>query len=166
MEFNVSYDHSSLRKVRTVFSLNEVNGYASAGHGVLFERMEANPDLYSQMCIFRNKETGKFVQAESRRFMRQYGEWYEYPEDHWDEILSVKEYARPRTLLHDWAAYVLPSDPQIGEEFYVEDLIEDVLVTEFWSNKIFAVDGIARWDGAGLEFKRELFDSSQCVIVG
>ena len=80
--------------------------------------------------------------------------------------MPVKIYARKRSLNFDWAAYVLPLDPREGETFYVEDLIEDILVSEFWGEKIYSVDGIANWDGKGLEFRRDLYDSSECMVVG
>jgi hypothetical protein len=60
----------------------------------------------------------------------------------------------------------LPLGVQEAEELYIEDLIEDALVTEFWGEKTYAVDGIAVWDGTQLNFKRELFDEWQCLIVG
>ena len=104
--------------------------------------------------------------AESRHFPVQYGGWEELTEDNWEQILPVKTYARKRSLNFDWAAYVLPLDPCVGETFYVEDLIEDILVSEFWGEKIYAVDGIANWDGKVLEFRRELYDSSECMVVG
>ena len=80
--------------------------------------------------------------------------------------MPVKIYARKRSLNFDWAAYVLPLDPLEGETFYVEDLIEDILVSEFWGEKIYAVDGVANWDGRGLGFRRDLYDSNECMIVG
>ena len=166
MNFNVNYEHSSLRIVKTVYSIYDLNQYVKQGHVVLIEDMHPKPDLYVKSKIYRNVENGEYRVAPSRNYVRQYGETVDLEKQVWEEIREIMTYARPRTLTHDWAAYVLPLDTDINEELYIEDLIEDVLVTEFWREKIYAEDGIARWDGSRLVFKRELFDSRECVIVG
>ncbi len=168
MEFNVRFDRASVapRLIETVFELDEVNAHISNGRVVLFEPIQLNERLYRKGFIFKNYTNGHCRFAESRHFPIQYGGWEELTEDNWEQILPVKIYARKRTLNYDWAAYVLPLDSHVGELFYVEDLIEDILVSEFWGEKIYAVDGIAIWDGKGLEFRRELYDSSECMIIG
>ena len=168
MEFNVRFDRASVapRLIETIFELDEVNAHISNGRVVLFELIELNERLYRKGFIFKNYTNGHCRFAESRRFPVQYGRWEELTEDNWEQILPVKIYARNRSLNFDWAAYVLPLDPREGETFYVEDLIEDILVSEFWGGKIYAVDGIANWDGKGLEFRRDLYNSSECMIVG
>ena len=168
MEFNVRYNQASdaLRIIETIFELDEVNAHISNGRVVLFEPIKLNQRLYREGFIFKNYKNGHCRFAESRRFPVQYGRWEELTEDNWEQILPVKIYARKRSLNFNWAAYVLPLDPREGETFYVEDLIEDILVSEFWGEKIYAVDGIAIWDGKDLEFYRELYDSSECMIVG
>ena len=168
MEFNVRFNQASgaLRHIETIFELDEVNAHISKGRVVLFERIQLNERMYHEGFIFKNYMNGHCRFAESRRFTVQYGGWMELTEDNWEQILPVKIYARNRSLNFDWAAYVLPLDPHVGETFYIEDLIEDVLVSEFWGQKIYAVDGIAKWNGIGLEFRRDLYDSSECMVVG
>lgn len=168
MEFNVRFDRTSVapRLIETIFELDEVNAHISDGRVVLFEPTQRNERLYREGFIFKNYINGHCRFAESRHFPVQYGGWEELTEDNWEQILPVKIYARKRSLNYDWAAYVLPLDPHVGETFYVEDLIEDILVSEFWGGKIYAVDGIAIWDGKCLEFRRDLYDSSECMVVG
>ena len=168
MEFNVRFDRASVapRLIETVFELDEVNARISNGRVVLFEPIQLNERLYREGFIFKHYTNGQCRFAESRHFPVQYGRWEELTEDNWEQILPVKIYARKRSLNFDWAAYVLPLDPHVGETFYVEDLIEDILISEFWGGKIYAVDGIANWDGKGLEFRRDLYNSSECMIVG
>jgi hypothetical protein len=168
MEFNVRYDRTSMpaRIVKTVYDLNEANEYISKGHEVLFERIDLNSALYSDGFIFKNRNTGQCQFAESRKFVVQYGRTVHLSEDEWDIVIPVRHYARKRSLNIDWAAYVIPLNPEESEIFYVEDLIEDILVSKFWSSKIYAVDGIAKWNGDDLEFRRDLYDSSECMIVG
>ena len=168
MEFNVRYDRTYMppRIVKTVYELNEANDYLSKGHTVLFERIDLNSALYSNGFIFKNRSSGQCQIAESREFYVQYGRTIHLSEDEWELVIPVKHYARERSLNIDWAAYVIPLEPKEGELFYVEDLIEDILVSEFWSSKIYAVDGVAKWNGHELEFRRDLYDSSECMIVG
>ncbi|MDA9367426.1 hypothetical protein N9R40_02110 [bacterium] len=168
VEFNVRFNQASgaLRPIETIFELEEVNAHISNGRVVLFELIELNERLYREGFIFKSYMNGHCRFAESRLCPVQHGGWEELAEDNWEQIMPVKIYARKRSLNLDWAAYVLPLDPHEGETFYVEDLIEDILVSEFWGEKIYAVDGIANWDGKVLEFRRELYDSSECMIVG
>lgn len=127
---------------------------------------DLNSTLYSNGFIFKNRNTGQCQFAESREFVVQYGRTVHLPEDEWEIVIPAKHYARERSLHFDWAAYVIPLKPEENELFYIEDLIEDILVSEFWSSKIYAVDGIANWNGHDLDFRRELYDSSECMIVG
>ena len=168
MEFNVRFNRVSVapRHIETIFELEEVNVHISNGRVVIFEPIQLNERLYREGIIFKNYMNGHCIFAESRHFPIQYNGWKELAEFEWEEILPVKIYARKRSLNINWAAYVLPLDPRVGETFYVEDLIEDILVTEFWGQKIYAVDGIADWNGKGLELRRDLYDSSECKIVG
>ena len=138
MEFKVRFDRPSIapRLIKTIFEIEEANAYISNGRVVLFESTKLNKRLYREGFIFKNYTNGDCRFAESRHFPIRYGGWEELTEDVWEKILPVKIYARKRTLNFDWAAYVLPLDPHIGETFYVEDLIEDVLISEFWGEKI------------------------------
>ena len=168
MEFNVNYDrgYNSPRIVKTVFSLKEANDFIEQGHKVIFQPVQLNEELYSHEFIFKNRQDGHCKLAPSRVFHAQYARRVEFPEEEWEQIMPVKHYARQRSLKIDWAAYVIPLEPKVGEVFYVEDLIEDILVSEFWRNKIYAVDGIAKWNGHELEFRRDLYNSSECMMIG
>lgn len=166
MDFNVNYHHHDLRRVETVFSLRKLNKYWAAGHVTLLEKIRLKEELFTKGYIFRDRETGEYIEAESRIYGTRLEGVVELPEEDFEEICSVKRYARRRSLTADWAAYILPLGVQEGEELYIKNLIEDVLVSEFWGEKIYAVDGIAVWDGARLNFKRELFDENECLIVG
>ena len=168
MEFNVNFDRSynAPRIVKTVFDLEEANTYISEGRIVLFKSVKTNRKLYSKGYLFKHRQTGQCRIEQARQFPIQYAGWEELSEDEWEQILPVKDYARARTLEHDWAGYVLPLEPRLGEIFYIEDLIEDIFVSEFWGSKIYAVDGIASWNGSELKLRRDLYRSSECYIVG
>lgn len=168
MEFNVRFDRSYMppRTVKTVFALDEVNEFISQGHLVLFEKVKPNKKLYSKGFIFQSAKDSRCIFAPSRHFPVQHSGWETLSEDEWNEVMPITEYARERSLNYTWAAYVMPLAPEVGETFYVEDLIEDILVSEFWGSKIYAVDGIATWNGSALKFRRELYDSGECMIVG
>jgi hypothetical protein len=168
MEFNVKYDRSANapRIVKTVFDLNEANDCVAKGHTVIFQPVQLNDELFSHNFVFKNRNDGQFRIAESRVYFVQYGRRIELPEEEWELVMPVKYYARERSLNTEWAAYVLPLDPKEGEIFYIEDLIEDIRVNEFWSSKIYAVDGVAEWNGHELEFRRDLYKESECMIMG
>lgn len=64
------------------------------------------------------------------------------PGDEFEKICPVKRYVRRCFLTADWASYLLPLEVQEGAELFIENLIEDVLITEFWGDqsRILSVD--------------------------
>ena len=166
MEFNVNYDKSSLKIVKTVYSTDEMNEYVKLGHTVIPKLIKPADDLYSQSHLFSNKLTGEYESASSREEFIQYSGVRILPEESWDKVFTVKNYSRKRSLICNWGAYILPLNTVNDEILYIEDLIEDIKVSEFWGAIIYAVDGVARWTGESLELDMSLFDSSECRIVG
>jgi hypothetical protein len=166
VDFKVKYDISKIRHVKTVFTLQELNNASDDGHKVIIRKTKKNKELYQHEVIFQNVSTGEFVSGPSRNFYRQYGESIILDEADWKQIAKTKRYTRKQTLLNDWAAYLLPKNVEVGEELYVENIIEDIYVSEFWGSKIFAVDGVAVWIGTTLQFKRELYKDNELFLVG
>lgn len=161
--YSIKVDQSDYRTVKTVNTVQAVNDAKEAGHTCLLVEIKTNPKLYSNSHLFHNFSTGEVVQAEARKFYVQYGDIVEYPEDEWELVSSFKYYSRNRKLNEKWAAYVLPKGVQSGETLYIENMIEDILVTEFWSSKFYAENGVATWDGENLKINTSIYEGVHFV---
>jgi hypothetical protein len=168
MVYFVKYEISSLRTVRTVYELEEVNHWVSLGHIIKIEKLKRTDGIYWKSSIFRNRKTGEYITAESRDFM--FGGYkathVTLSEEDFEEICRIKSYTRTRRTEFDWAAYILPLNPEIGEELYIEDLIEDIEVAVQTNPTLFAVNGVAKWSGTELELRRDLYNNIKYDIIG
>ena len=52
---------------------------------------------------------------------------------------------------------MIPKGPVAGERFYIQDVIEDIFIQEFWYSLISADDGEAVWNGTDLEIDESLY---------
>jgi hypothetical protein len=163
--FQIQND-KELPVVKTAYDIDEVNEYVKNGHRSILREIKRNPRLQSNFCIFRNRINGLLVEAPAREFGVQYGEWIEYPEVDWELILESTYYAREREPNQSWAAYILPLGLQANTAVYLEDIIEDVYVGEFWYSLHYASDAIALWTGDDLEIDYQLLKDRYVPLVG
>lgn len=160
---SVYADTSRIRKVETTYHIEEVNEARSNGCICLIRRRELNSDLQFECLILRNRENGNFVIVPSRTVYQQYRESEVYSEDEWETVQEVEGYARIPKTECNWGAYILPKDPQVGEEFLIVDLIEDLVATSFWYSKTAATSAIATWDGKDLIIDHS---SYRMILIG
>jgi len=163
MTYNNS-KHGNLRNVETSFDIKRVNIASQAGLICLFKKRAKNPDLRFNELILRHRISGQFVSVPDRMVFQQYDKsptYYE--EDEWLLIEEVKGYARPSPHLSSWGFYILPEDAGIGEKFFIPELIEDLLATEFWGTKIAAETAVATWTGEDLVIEPS---SYRRVLIG
>ena len=150
---------NDLRVIKTVYDTMKLNSAQKDGHHCLIKKIERTGNLYSYWCLFRNYKTGEYEFMPSRKNYVQYGEEKNYPEEEWEIIEKVKFYNRVRnSSALGWAAYIIPKDAKVGERFYIEDIIEDILMEHFWSSKFAATDGECIWNGNDIEIDKSLYD--------
>jgi hypothetical protein len=154
---------NSLRVVETVTDLIKVEERKKKGHMVLFETCEPKEELYRSRILFKELATGKFSWAEDRFMVVQYGSIQYFSEEEYEQVITVREYPRQKTLTRSWGAYILPLNISIGERVYVEDLLQDVSMGDFWSSTIMAHAGEAVWDGEKLIFDETLWEDHGLV---
>ena len=87
----------------------------------------------------------------------------EFPESEWELVHSYEKYHRTRAGNQNWAAYVLPLAPSVQERFYIENMIEDIIVQRFWGALIVADDGEAIWNGNDLDIDHKLYEDFKIV---
>ena len=105
--------------------------------------------------IHQNRYPERTVIVPRRTLYRQYGRIIEYPESEWEQTGTITVY-NGRNLIPNWGAYIIPKDAKIGESFYVQTVLEDIIATDFWG-PILAQDEIARWNGNDLEIDLERY---------
>lgn len=148
----------SLRVVKTVDCQDALNEARENGHITIVRRLERNPKLYSSCLLLQNYKDGRYAEVPSRTVYRQYAqEKLEYPESEWKCLHRYDYYHRSRRANKSWAAYVIPKGPVAGERFYIQDVIEDIFIQEFWYSLISADDGEAVWNGTDLEIDESLY---------
>ena len=152
----------NLRVVKTVRNLNELTSDISKTNHVLFQRVTRNPSFATERMLLRNYSDLTIVDVPSRSFYRRDG-LQEYSEDQWELVHFFKSYSGNNSD-EGWAAYLVPKDAEVGERFYIEEVIEDIVAEIFWGTAIPANDGEAFWNGKGLDLDTTVYDES--FVVG
>lgn len=139
-----------LREVATIYDASELNAELSAGSLCIVKRKERNSELVLSALLLRNRLTGEYAEVPSRvSSQRRHGS-ISYSEEEWELVQTVEGYARRIRHEGNWGAYILPADAQIGERFYIRELIEDLVASKFWGSVFPAESAEADWDGSEL----------------
>ena len=152
----------NLRVVKTVRNLNELTSDICKTNHVMFQRVTRNPSFATERMLLRSYADLTIVDVPSRSFHRRDG-WHEYSEEEWELVYFFKSYSGNNSD-EGWAAYLVPIDAEVGERFYISELIEDVVAERFWGSIIPAIDGEAIWSGKDLVLDAAIYDES--FIVG
>jgi len=147
---------NNLRVVKTLFDLDEITQAQQEGNIIIMRDHVNHPLLTVGMHIYKNVKTGEYRKARGRTYTRQYSceQITEYPIEEWEEVLFYRE--NLRKVDYDFGAYVLPGDAQVGEKFYIENLIESVYSGSFWEANFYSVDTDATWDGEDLKIEKRM----------
>lgn len=158
------FNRSELREVETVYSAEELNAALARGAKFIVRRKERNSELNISGLLLRNRNSGEYIQVPAREVHQQYSRTpIVYGNDEWELVHTVKGYARRIHHESNWAAYVLPGDAMVGERFFIKDLIEDLVATEFWSTVTPAETAEAVWNGTELVIDHS---SYKFVLIG
>ena len=151
----------NLRGVKTVRNLNELTSEISKANHIVFKREDRNPSFAKERMLLRNYADLAIVEVPSRSFYKSDG-WYEYSEDEWELVHTFKSYSGNNSD-EGWAAYLVPKDAEVGERFYIEEIIEDIVAEKFWGTAIRAKDGEAIWTGMMLKIDENVYDKNFMV---
>ena len=140
----------NLREVKTLFDLDEINKAQEEGNIILFKERVPHPSMWINRYVFRNRKTGKYQSEQGRGYTQQYTCDYvlSYSYEDWEEVLFTRCYLR--NVDFQYGAYVIPGDVKVNEKLYIENLIEDLYLGNFWDGHFFSEDGDARWNGKDL----------------
>ena len=148
----------NLTKIETTYSLKRLNEVQEQGKKFVLVDCKSNPDLLIKKLLLRNRFSGTYEYASSRRVLAQYGKVLEYPESEWEIVREVSGYGRNKMITQDWGAYIIPNHTKIGEEVYIADLIEDIVASRFQESVWYASDAQAIWTGGELVIDNTVYD--------
>ena len=152
-----------LRTIKTVDTVEALNEANSNGQITLVRKIQRNPKLYAPRLLLRNYQSGQYKCVPSRSFhVRREGN-LEFPEAEWELIQSYEDYHGKSRRNPDWAAYVIPVSPAVGERFYIEDVIEEIFIQGFWYSLIGVDDGEGIWNGTDIEINKERIKKTRIV---
>jgi hypothetical protein len=130
------------RVVQTARTKDEINAAALKGLKPLVRPVRPGEDIHYMVAVFQDPETGLINLSGDMR----------------DEISGemVVDYTRyyPYHFPNPFAAYLLPHDLAVGEEVWLEDLIEDLVAV--WGNQGYQPRlpaAPAVWNGSNFEIQ-------------
>jgi hypothetical protein len=128
------------RVIKTGRTVEEINAAARKGLCPLVKPVKPSSDIHRMVAVFQHPETGEIeLSGDVRR--RGQGE----------KVIDYTLYY-PYHFPNPFAAYLLPCDLAVGEEVWLEDLIEDVVAV--WGNQGYhprLESGPAVWNGTDFE---------------
>ena len=162
--FHISHkgNKHKLRIINTVDTVEALNEANTNGQITLVRKIQLNPELYSPRLLLRNYQTGQYECVPRRTFSTRNG-GFDYTETEWELVQSFEEYHGKRRQNPDWAAYVLPVSPAVGERFYIPDVIEEIFIQGFWYSRIGSDDGEGVWNGTDLEINKKRYKETRIV---
>lgn len=134
------------RIIKTARSKDEINAAARQGYWPVVAAVQQNPQISSWVAVYQDPETGQIETTGDHRY---------HPSG--VRVVNVRYY--PHQFLCPYAAYLVPEDLPVGEEVWLEDVIEDIV--GIWGNQGHTYrlqSAPARWDGTRFEI---LFDPAR-----
>lgn len=125
------------RVIRTARTVDDINEAARSGLRPLVKPVTPSGDISSMVAVFQNPHTGEIELSGDMRWEPK------------GRMVMNYTYYYPYHFPNPFAAYLLPPDLAVGEEVWLEDLIEDLVAT--WGNQGYQprlAAAAATWNGA------------------
>ena len=162
---------NNLRVIKTARDKDSINESARKGFWPLIKVVRPSKDIFSKVCVLQNSITGEIdTKGDYRSFsttkwfnntkprddsnrIKSLNDWMnlhddsEEEESPWKEVTSWIHYY-PNPFVNPYAAYLIPSDIQIGERVFLEDLIEDYIGAKWNQGDTYRLPSCeAIWNG-------------------
>jgi hypothetical protein len=134
-----------IRVIKTARDKDEINLAAKNGFKPLIKKINPSPDIRAKYCVFQNKKTGEIEVSGDYRIG--------FHSNHNDDFELVIDWTffYPYNFKSPFAAYLIPSDIKIGETVFIEDLIEDIVGSNWSQGDNYRLDSCeAVWNGVDL----------------
>jgi hypothetical protein len=178
-----------MRIIKTARTEKAINDAVEQGFRALVKPVIPSPDIRAKFAISQDKATGKIrvahdfrdrhisinikpvielptpTQEEMEEFRRTFPNVeYLTPPDESETVIGWTDYY-PYNFESPFAAYLVPTDIQIGEKVILEDLIEDVVSHSWNQGDTYRLQSCAAvWDGKELKLQYERNHHNKQVI--
>ena len=144
-----SEDHvkneQGLRVIKTARTEKAINQAAQKGFFPVVRRVKPSKEIHSKFCVWQNRETGEIAVLGDYRMGARAKPW--------EQVIKWSDYY-PYSFPEPYAAYLIPPDIQVGEQVFVEDLIEDFIGLSWGQGDNYRLKSCtARWDGEDLKIE-------------
>ncbi len=135
---------NNLRLIKTARDEQSINEAAALGFRPLVKKVVPSDKIQSKYAVFQHKKSGKIeVTSDFRGTLTEREEW---------EMVVNWTFYYPNKFPEPFAAYLLPSDLEVGERVWLEDLIEDYVGAVWNQGNVYRLNAAeARWTGNDLE---------------
>jgi len=145
--------HQGKRIVKTARTLKMINQAAQAGFKPLVKEVVPSDKIKSKFKLIQSKVTGKVELTSDFRSDYSGSSMEDYlgePRSNYETVIDWTYYY-PHSFPSPFAAYLLPADIYVGEEVFLEDLIEDVVGDSWNQGDTFRMKScMATWNGKEL----------------
>ena len=150
-------NNQATRIIKTARTEETINQAARNGYFPLVKKVSPSPKICSKLCssatrfsfscitavnlvskfaVFQNPESGEISVSGDYRSRKG-----------WDAVIGYTFYY-PHNFPSPFAAYLIPSDIQIGEVVILQDLIEDIVGTRWNQGDVYRLNSCeAEWNG-------------------
>lgn len=144
-----TYTDAGLRIIYTARSLQAINRAVKLGFWPLVKPVNMSPPYANTYTVYQHYKTGNVkLSHDPRQEMKLWGEWR-----------KVADFGgqNPVRFRNPYAAYLIPSDLEVDQRVWLEDLIEDLpAVLGVVQERLSSAEAI--WNGQDFEVLPELPD--------
>jgi hypothetical protein len=128
-----------LRVIRTARTEKAINSAARSGFLPLLKRVQPSPEIKSKFAVRQNRKTGEIELVSDYRGGGESDDW---------ELVLGFDFYYPHAWPNPFAAYLLPPDLKVNEDVILNDLIEDVVGSQWNQGDTYRLKSCkARWTG-------------------
>jgi hypothetical protein len=136
-ELEIARSPAGRRVIKTARTVDAINAAARSGLRPLIKAVRAAPNIKCIVAVFQDPATGEIRLSTNLRFGPRGAKALDYTAYY------------PYYFPNPFAAYLVPPDITVGEEVWLEDLIEDLVAV--WGNQGYSarLDAAAAvWNGS------------------
>jgi hypothetical protein len=147
----------NLRIIKTARSEQEINAAVKEGYWPLIKPVIPSPEIKSKYAVFQHKKTGKIEVVYDFRA--------EPKSKDYVMVIDFRFYY-PHHFKSPFAAYLIPSDIVVGENVWIDNLIEDVISSGWNQGDNYRLESCeAMWNGKDFIIKHNSAND-RLIMVG
>jgi hypothetical protein len=150
---------NGLRVIETARDTGSINMAAKKGFKPLVKKVNPSEDISTKYKVIQYKETGEIEVLGDYRGEMIMGDTREF-----DTVIDWTWFY-PYSFKSPFAAYLIPTDIEVGERVFIRDLIEDYVGTSWNQGDSYRLESCeAIWNGSDLEIQYDPIDNRSDYI--